>query len=105
FESTLQCHTVNNGGKHTHIISLDLFDAGGFGLKASVDIAAANDNGHFHAHIHGGFDFGSIMPQLLRMDAESLIAHQRFTAKLQNDAFVTSHCFGCLKYGNSDKRI
>lgn len=50
FEGRLKGHSVDDGGKHTHVIGSSTFHAFMAGGEASPDISATHDDGEFHAH-------------------------------------------------------
>lgn len=80
FQGALQCHAVDNGGEHPHIVALHAFDSGGFGLEAPEDITTADDDGYFHALFDEFLDFFGIMLEHCGGDSVALLPHQGFTA-------------------------
>jgi len=51
FQGTLEGHAVDDGGKHAHVIGGGAFHSFVACGKTAPDIAAANDDGDFHAKI------------------------------------------------------
>jgi hypothetical protein len=73
-------------------------------LQSAKNIAAANNHGYLDAYINQTFDLIGIMMKHFRLDAVLLIAHERFSAEFEKDAFVfQSHSMVCFSNSWNNK--
>jgi hypothetical protein len=83
-----QRQRVHHRGQHAHVVGGGAVHADRTTRHAPEDIAAADDHRHFDAHaghlghlLHHAHDGGAV-------DAEGVVAHQRLTRQLEQNALV-----------------
>ena len=87
-DGVLHGQRVHDGGQHAHVIAGGAVDAGPGEARAAEDVAAADDAGHLHAHSLNLEHFAGDALEHRRIDAELGRAQQRFSGKLDENAFV-----------------
>mgnify|MGYP003296387929 CR=1 FL=1 len=88
FKGVLHGHGVHHGGQHAHVVGVGTVHALGRGGQAAEDVAAADDQGEFHAQ---SGHFGYLPADELhgfRVDAGTFFSGQSFAAQLEKDALV-----------------
>src|SRR4029453_3598489 len=82
-ERILQRKSVDDGGEHAHVVGRRPIHSARAGGEPPKNIAASDDDGRFYAERVG---VGDVLGNLRRhrgIDAELLLAHQRFAGKLE----------------------
>lgn len=80
---------IDHSREHTHVITLYAIDAKCFSLAASENISPANNNGQFYTQCADAFYFFTVLFEPGRVNVSAFRrAHKRFTAELEDDAFV-----------------
>ncbi len=91
----LKRKTIDDRGKHSHVIAGHLVDAHALCLHTTIDVSATEDNAHLYAKVASFLNVLCERAQSIGIDAILLLTHERFAAKLEQDALVErSH--GCL---------
>ena len=88
FEAGLQGHAVNDGGQHTHVVAVCPLNSGFRFVHTPINVSATDHDGHLHAEFGNGFYVFGILGDHIGIEAEALIAHERFAGEFQEDAFV-----------------
>ena len=88
FQGALQGHGVDDRGKHAHVVALGALHASFLRLHSAENVASSDDNGTLNALVNNGLDFVCVLGQPPVVNAKLLVAHQGFTAQLQEDASV-----------------
>ncbi|MNS78211.1 hypothetical protein D3C72_1118140 [compost metagenome] len=91
-EAVLQGERVHHGRQHSHVVAGGAVHAHRARGHAAEDVAAAHHDGELDFHVH---DVADLLRHLLddrRIDAEAVVAHQRFTAQLQQHTLVLQDC-------------
>ena len=63
FQSTLECHCVDNCTKHSHVITLYPVNSKGFCLSPSENISPSNDNGQLYPKFTGCLNLTGVLLQ------------------------------------------
>ena len=87
-QSVLQGDGIHHGGEHADVVSCGAIHAGGGALQTSKNVSAADDNRQLRASSN---HFGNICGDGRNnfwINSVALIAHQRFTADLQEGTRV-----------------
>ncbi len=88
FERILESERVHHGRKHAHVVGGCAVHALCRAGEAAKDIAAADDNGHRAAGVHG---LGHVACNAFgnrHVDPISALAHERLAGNLQQEPFV-----------------
>ena len=78
-QAGLHGHSIDDGGKHAHIVSMCPFDAGLGFIHAPVDIAAADDDGDLYAEFRDTFDIPGVLSDDRIVESKAFVSHQGLT--------------------------
>ena len=78
-QSVLQDHGVHHRGQHADIVRCRTVHAAGAFREAAKNVATTDDHCEFHSEIVDLLDFFGYRVSDFYVDAEGLLAHQRFT--------------------------
>ena len=87
-KAVLQSERVHDRSEHADVVGLRAIHAVGAAGDAAEDVAAAHRDGHLHAVINDVLDLLGQVVDDLRIDAITVIAHERLARKLQQNAMV-----------------
>ena len=81
-------HAVHGGGQHAHVVGTGALNVALAILHAAPEVAAADDDAHLYAHLHTLADHIGNTVHHIKIEAELLLACQRFAADLQQHTFI-----------------
>ena len=87
-ERVLQGERVDHGREHAHVVGGRAVHALGAGREAAEQIAAADDHRRLHPELLDFADVGRDPVRHRGIDAELLLAHERFAGKFEEDATI-----------------
>ena len=95
FQHVLHGQGIEHRGQHAHIVGGGTFHALGGTGKAAEDVAAADDQGKFHAHVEQSADLLADGAHGFGVDTGFLLSGQGLAAQLEQHALVLefSHMF------------
>ena len=76
FQRRLQGQRIDDGGKHTHLITFDAVEALFGSTQSAEDIAASDDDAYLHAAVGDSFHLFGILVETLGVDAVTLLSLQ-----------------------------
>jgi hypothetical protein len=88
FEGILQGERIDDSCQHSHVIGRNTIKSLRAGGKSTENVSAPNDDTDFDTQVMNVSDLRGDSLDDLRIDTESLIAHQSFTAELQQNPTV-----------------
>jgi hypothetical protein len=88
FKAGLQCHTINNGSKHAHIIAMTSFNTSIRFISAAVNITTANRYRYFHTNLCQQLYICRILSNHIIVKTKIVIAHLRFAGKFQQNSLI-----------------
>ena len=94
-QSVLHRKGIHDRREHTHIVGGNTIKSLSACGESAEDIAAADDEGNLDSEVVNILDLRSNAAHDIGIDSESLVAHQRFSAELEQDAFVLSGHYFC----------
>src|SRR3989304_2341120 len=86
FQGVLQGQGVDDGGQHAHLVGGHALEAASAGGASAEDVAAADNHADADAELVNFLDFPGDVGDGFIINAEVLLAHEGFTAQLQQDA-------------------
>ena len=85
---------VHDRREHTHVIGSRALEALGCRRDPAKDIAAADDDTDFEAHVLGVGDFARDTRSDFGINAEASRPHQHFARQFQEDSFIRGSAHG-----------
>ena len=81
-------HAVHRGGQHTHVVGTGALNVTFAILHAAPEVAAADDDAHFNAHLAALLDYVAHLGNNIKVETKMLVACQRLAADLEQHALI-----------------
>ena len=101
FQHVLHGQGIEHRGQHAHVVRRGTLHAFGRAGEPAKNIAAADDQGHLHAHLEHGADFAADGGHGFRVDAVFVLARQELRRSEFEQHALVPEVWAWLRLGKS----